>query len=48
LSLPFFKTHPVYFGVSRKIGPGKMEKLQKAYRNLNERGVIKDIIRRWI
>lgn len=48
LSLPFFKTHPVYFGVSRKISPEKMEKLQKAYRALEERGVIKDIIRRWI
>lgn len=48
VTLPFFKVHPVYFGVSRKISPEKLETLQKAYHTLEKRGTIKGITRRWI
>lgn len=45
--LPFFKTDPVYFGVSRKINPTTLEKLKKAYDDLDKSGELKKIIMRW-
>lgn len=48
MNVPFFQEQPVYFGVSRKINAEKFEKLQKAYHSLDEKGVFKEIIRRWM
>ena len=48
VNVPFFQTHPVYFGVSRKISPDKLEKLQRAYLSLEKKGVFNKIIRQWL
>jgi ABC-type amino acid transport substrate-binding protein len=45
--LPFFRPEPVYFGVSRKTGPDKIEKLKRSYEILNKKGEFKKIIRKW-
>lgn len=48
MNLPFFQTQPVYFGVSKKISAEKLKKLQKGYHSLDDRGVFKEIIRKWM
>lgn len=45
--LPFFHVDPVYFGVSMKISPEKLEKLKTAYAALDKSGEFKRIIRKW-
>ncbi len=47
ISLPFFKADPVYFGVSRLTNPATLEKLKKAYADLDKKGEFKKIIMKW-
>ncbi|MCP4714306.1 MAG: amino acid ABC transporter substrate-binding protein [Deltaproteobacteria bacterium] len=46
--VPFFPPADVYFGVSKRIAPEKLEKLQAAYDTLKAQGAFKAIIARWI
>ncbi|RME71901.1 MAG: hypothetical protein D6776_09565 [Planctomycetota bacterium] len=47
VELPCFPRRPVYFGISKRIAPGKVEALRRAYTALRERGVFDEILQRW-
>jgi ABC-type amino acid transport substrate-binding protein len=44
---PFFKSHPVYFGASRKLSQDRLSKLEEAYQTLKKKGVFDAIIHRY-
>ncbi len=46
--VPFFRPAVVYFGVSKKTAPKKLEKLRTAYNILKANGVFKAIITKWV
>ncbi len=46
--VPFFLPADVYFGVSKRIAPEKLEKLQAAYDTLNAQGAFEAIVAKWI
>lgn len=47
IRVPFFPPSPNYFGVSRKIAPEKLERLQRAYAALADEGVFTAIEMKW-
>ncbi|GAB6095023.1 hypothetical protein JCM14469_12750 [Desulfatiferula olefinivorans] len=47
VKVPFFKPHPVYFGVSRALKSEMLLRLEAAYRALADKGVFEAVIRRY-
>lgn len=47
LQVPFFPPQPAYFGITRRMPPEKMARVQKAFDKLQAQGVFADIVRRW-
>lgn len=46
--MPFFKSNPIYIGISRKMPPEKAQRLQAACDRLLKRGTLQKIVKKWI